>query len=89
MKIQLKKFGKLLTSRELGREAFLAIRSELSSVPQEKIVIDFKEVRVLAPSWADEFLTLIRESFSSEISFENIENSSIQYVLDFLERINS
>lgn len=90
MKIKLKKFGELLNSRELGKEAFLAIRSEIEPTPkEEEIRIDFEGVRVLAPSWADEFFSLIKENFQNEIVFEEIENSSIQYVLDFLEDINS
>ena len=66
MKIELKKFGNILTSRPAGKEAYLGARAYL--LPKDKnetVEIDFSGVDVLSPSWADEFIKESRFSFSS------------------------
>ena len=63
MKLQLSKFGNILTSRQDGREAFGAVNSQLLNLDKdEKIEIDFEGVGTLTPSWADEFITKIAEA---------------------------
>ena len=58
MTIQLKKFGTTLISRPSGREAWLAFQPVLNEInSNEQIILDFEEIAVLTPSWADEFLT--------------------------------
>ncbi|MDR1114257.1 MAG: STAS-like domain-containing protein [Candidatus Margulisbacteria bacterium] len=84
MKIDVKKYGKILVSRPAGREAFFATDSYLLSniVPQEEIVIDFAGVDVLTPSWADEFITQIKEKYTNnKIIFTNDTNSSVKETL--------
>ncbi|MBA4319491.1 MAG: DUF4325 domain-containing protein, partial [Flavobacterium sp.] len=70
MFIELKKFGKVLSSRPSGREAFLSAKAYI--LPQKKsddavIEIDFNGVDVLSPSWADEFLTPIVEEYKNKV----------------------
>ena len=78
MIISLSKFGTMLISRQDGREALLAFNSTLRDVgPDEKIEIDFAGVEVLTPSWVDEFLTPIFNSFKNRISLINAQNSSV------------
>jgi hypothetical protein len=84
MKIDLKKFGELLISRPAGKEAFLAARAYLFSAlkPGEQIVIDFEGVKVLSPSWADEFVTRLKQLYpENKLTFENATNPSVEATL--------
>ena len=54
MRIDVSKFGKTLISRPAGRDAFLSARAY--NVPKDStdvIELDFGQVQVLTPSWAD------------------------------------
>jgi hypothetical protein len=68
MIIDISKFGTMLLSRPAGREAFLSARAYL--VPKEKkdeiIELDFSQVKVLTPSWADEFVRGFEEEYGKE-----------------------
>lgn len=67
MRIEIIKFGNILMSRPDGREAFMVIQSSfLSRVKNEKIILDFTNVDVVAPSWLDEVLTPIKEKFGKD-----------------------
>lgn len=85
MKIELKKFGEILVSRPSGREAFLAISAYiLKDIDyNEKIIIDFEGVKVLAPSWADEVITKIAEKYKN-LELLNTDNSSVKATLKIL-----
>lgn len=86
MRIELKKFGNILTSREAGREALLAYTPTLNSLgANEEIIIDFQDVSVLTPSWADEFLRpiLLLKKYSKKVSLVNDSNPSVQAALRF------
>ena len=86
MQIILKKFGATLVSRPAGREAFLAFQPRLNELKKdESIEIDFDGVDVLSPSWADEFITPLREKFN--IKLKNTDNASVKVTLEFLEKI--
>lgn len=90
MTIYLKKFGAILTSRQSGNEAFAAFEPSLNEInTNEKIIIDFEGVDVFAPSWADEFLTLLINKYKNELSFKNTDNISVQETLKFLEKIHN
>lgn len=90
MKIWIYKFGTLLTSRPLGREALLAFRPTLKEVgPEEKLLIDFKGVNVLSPGWADEFITPLFEEYGERVVLQNTENPSVKVTLTFLEKIRN
>ena len=68
MIIQLKKFGTTLVSRPSGKEAWLAFQPTLNNVQDnEEVIVDFSDVAVLTPSWADEFLTPLRSRFPGRI----------------------
>ena len=65
MIVQIKKFGTTLVSRPSGKEAWLAFQPVLNQISTtEEIIVDFEGVVVLTPSWADEFLTPLREIFN-------------------------
>ena len=86
MKIELKKFGNMLVSRPAGREAWLVAQAYvLPRDKEEKIIIDFAGVDVLAPSWADEFITNLIERFGrGNVNFLNTNNASVQATLESL-----
>lgn len=87
MTIDLKKFGTMLVSRPSGKEAWLAFQPTLKDVPDtEEIIVDFKEVLVLTPSWADEFLTPLRSRFDGRVKLLNIDNASIEATLAILAK---
>ncbi len=78
MTIQLDKFGITLVSRPSGREAWLAYQPSLSNIPEnENIIVDFKNVVVLTPSWADEFLTPLFNRFKDRVKLQNTENPTV------------
>lgn len=86
MRIELKKFGDILTSREAGREALLAYAPRLNAIGEnEEIIVDFDGVSVLTPSWADEFLRpiLLLKKYAKNVSLTNASNASVQAALRF------
>lgn len=85
MIIQLKKFGTTLVSRPSGKEAWLAFQPVLNENSEDKeIVIDFEGVVVLTPSWADEFLTPLKEQYNNRVKLHNIDNPSVVATLAIL-----
>lgn len=90
MKIELKKFGTTLLSRQDGKEAYAAFLPSLNSMDQnENIEVDFEGVITFTPSWADEFIMSLHKNFPGRLSFVNTKNSSVKATLEFLERINN
>lgn len=86
MIIQLKKFGTILVSRPSGKEAWLAFQPSLKDISEaEEIIVDFSDVVVLTPSWADEFLTPLRDRFGRRVKLVNTDNASIKAALDILK----
>ena len=90
MKIEIKKFGTTLTSRQDGKEAFNAYLSNLKNLEKdEKVEVDFEGVITFTPSWGDEFLTnLANEVGKDNLVFKNTENPSVKATLDLLEKIS-
>ena len=87
MIIQLNKFGTTLVSRPSGKEAWLAFQPTLTSISEdEDIVVDFQGVSVLTPSWADEFLTPLKNRFNNRVQLINTENASVEATLAILEK---
>ena len=85
MRVEIKKFGDMLISRAAGREALLAAKAYvLPKDKNEQIEIDFAGVRVLTPSWGDEFVARLKEEYS-DVVFLNTENPSVKSVLKFLK----
>ncbi|KKT48254.1 MAG: hypothetical protein UW40_C0050G0003 [Parcubacteria group bacterium GW2011_GWF2_44_17] len=79
MRIEIKKFGTLLVSRQDGREAYLA---------QESVEIDFTGVTTFTPSWGDEFLTPIVKEFGKRVFFRNTKNPSVDLTIKMLDKIS-
>jgi hypothetical protein len=83
MKIELRKFGEVLTSRPAGKEAFAAIRPTLDPNANE-VEIDFSGVISLSPSWADEFFTALEELYSDRMKYLPSSNPSVRATLSIL-----
>ncbi|MBI5614260.1 DUF4325 domain-containing protein [Candidatus Gottesmanbacteria bacterium] len=87
MTIEVKKFGTTLVSRPAGKEAWLAFQPVLGEVAEnEEIVVDFIGVAVLTPSWADEFLTPLRERYGNKVNLIHTDNASVQATLAILAK---
>jgi len=87
MKIMLKQFGTILTSRPAGRDAYTETKSNILPLRAEQIIeIDFSGVKVLSPGWADEFLTPIKNEFGKNFILLPIDNSSVKASLEILEQ---
>ncbi|HCM37198.1 MAG: hypothetical protein UV61_C0001G0037 [Candidatus Gottesmanbacteria bacterium GW2011_GWB1_43_11] len=85
MIIQVKKFGTTLVSRPSGKEAWLAFQPVLNEISNEEdIIVDFSDVIVLTPSWADEFLTPLRERFQNRVKLQHTDNPSVIATLAIL-----
>lgn len=89
MRIALEKFGKTLTSRQLGSEAFKALQPALRDIgADEMLEIDFTGALTLSPSWADEFLTPLLNQFGDRLILLPSDNLSVQATIKLLEEIN-
>lgn len=87
MYIDVKKFGTVLISRPSGKEAFLVLSESLKEVGKdEKVEVDFEGVQVLTPSWADEFVTPLKEQFEKRLILKNTENPSVKASLETLRK---
>jgi hypothetical protein len=79
MEINVSNFGDVLMSRPAGREAFLMAKAyvfrELKT--DETIVLNFDKVKVLAPSWADEFISGLKKEYANLVKYINTENPSV------------
>jgi len=85
MIIKLNKFGTTLVSRPAGKEAYLAFAPTLrEGKDNEAIEVDFEGVDVLTPSWADEFLTPLYNSYGSRVTLKNTNNLSVVESLKIL-----
>jgi|SRR3989344_2230495 len=88
MKIELKKFGNILISRQAGREALAALQSSLKPMsPDENVEVDFEGVITFSPSWGDEFLSPLKKQFGDKFVLTNIANNpSVIESLKIIER---
>ena len=73
-------FGDILMSRPAGREAFLMAKAYVFKELKEEdeIILDFHGIKVLAPSWADEFILGIKSEYSNTLQYINTENPSVK-----------
>jgi len=85
MRIELKKFGKVLTSRPEGREAFAAIRPTLDP-NADAVGIDFSGIISLSPSFADEFFTALKNMYGEKVTYLPTDNPSVVETLKILEK---
>lgn len=85
IKIELRKFGSVLTSRPAGKEAFAAIRPRLDPAA-DRVELDFTGVLSLAPSWADEFFRALDDMYGEKVVYLPSDNPSVRATLDILGR---
>jgi len=87
--IQLAKFGHLLSSRELGREAWQAFLSSHSRGQlEEPVIVDCGGVSTLSHSWGDEFLSSLLAHLQGPLTFRNTGNASVRATLEYLQEIH-
>lgn len=89
MRIELKKFGTTLISRQSGKEAFAAFQSTIANIASgETVEIDFNGVITFSPSWGDEFLTPLLNQFGDQLVLLPTSNPSVKITIELLEEIN-
>lgn len=88
MLIELRKFGNLLTSRQLGKEALAALSSQLPKGDNEKVIIDFLDITTFSPSWGDEFLSPLQQKYQNNLLLKNASNPSVKATIEILEETN-
>ena len=89
MKVELKKFGTTLISRQNGREAFAAFQPQLAALGEnESLELDFEGVITFSPSWGDEFLSPLLKKYDTRLMLLNAGKPSVKAPLELLEKIN-
>lgn len=89
MKVELKKFGTALISRQNGREAFAAFQPQIAALPlNENLELDFEGIITFSPSWGDEFLSPLVKKYGSRLVLMNTKNPSVKATLELLEQIH-
>ena len=80
-------FGDVLLSHPAGREAFLLAKAYVFKAIKENddIILDFDGIKVLAPSWADEFITGIKKEYTNRVQYVNTENPSVKASLKVID----
>jgi len=80
MNVKISDFGDVLVSRPAGKEAFLAARAYIFDKlsVSEVITLDFDGVKVLTPSWGDEFISGIKDVYTNTLLFTNTSNPSVE-----------
>jgi len=80
MVISLINFGDVLMSRPAGKEAFLMAKAYVFGEIKENddIILDFNGIKVLAPSWADEFVLGIKSEYPNKVQYINTENPTVK-----------
>lgn len=90
MIIKIKKFGTILTSRQLGKGAFAALLPNFDNIAEDETVyVDFDGVDVFSPSWGDEFLTALNKKFGNRLVLKRNPNLSVIETLAMLQKINN
>lgn len=86
MRIEIKKFGTILSSRPDGKEAWLVAKAYIvSDIKDEDVEVDFSGVQVLTPSWADEFLTPLKNMYGDKIKYLHCDNPTVKSTLEILD----
>jgi hypothetical protein len=80
MLVKIINFGDILISRPAGREAYLMAHAYVFKEikPQDDIILDFNDIKVLTPSWADEFISGIKKDHQNALHYINTENPSVK-----------
>ncbi|KKS47888.1 hypothetical protein A3J20_03500 [Candidatus Gottesmanbacteria bacterium RIFCSPLOWO2_02_FULL_42_29] len=78
MTIKLSKFGEMLISRPAGREAYFSAKAYLLGKNPGMVEFDFDKIKVLTPSWIDEFIALLKNDFpKTKIKFLHSHNPTV------------
>jgi len=87
MIININNFGDILLSRPAGREAFLMAKAYVFKEIKnnDDIILDFDKIKVLTPSWADEFISGIKAEYTNTVQYLNTENPSVKASLKTIE----
>lgn len=86
MKIEVKKFGDLLVSRPSGKEAYLVFQSYMRpDTDTEPIEVDFTDVKVMTPSWADEFISALKRDYGDRVKLKASDNITVIESLKIIE----
>ena len=87
MVISIHNFGDVLLSRPAGREAFLMAKAYVFKEIKnnDDIILDFDKIKVLTPSWADEFISGIKAEYTNTVQYLNTENPSVKASLKTIE----
>lgn len=77
-------FGTALVSRPAGREAFAALDANvLRQLPTTEVVeVDFTNLDVLTPSWAEEFFGALRAKYGERVVLLPSDNPSVKLTLE-------
>ncbi|MCX6796688.1 MAG: DUF4325 domain-containing protein [Candidatus Falkowbacteria bacterium] len=87
MILEMKKFGNILNSRPAASEAVLRVKQIINGSEDKEITLDFCNVEVLTPSFADEFAKGLKKLYPNEqIRYQGYENNKI--VKDVLEKLS-
>ncbi len=80
MVVDMSSFGEMLMSRPAGREAIMGASAYIFDgiKADESITLDFQNVKMLAPSWADEFITGLKSKLNNNITYLNTDNPSVK-----------
>lgn len=90
MKIEIKKFGTLLISRQSGKEALAAFEPSFKNISEdEDILVDFDGAMTFSPRWGDEFLTPLAKRYGDRFKLMNTNNSSVIATIEILEETNN
>ncbi len=86
MLIEMRKIGIKLDSRPSGREAFLALQPTVREMKDgETLTLDFLGIDLLTPSFADEFVTPLVETYGERVHLLHAQsNASVRETLAFL-----
>ncbi len=86
MKVKVRKFGEILTSRPAGRDASLTIKACFKPELSERIELDFNGVLAVSPGWLDEVLNLLRNEYGTErVICLPSKNASVKESLKIIE----
>jgi len=89
MKLELKKFGITLISRQAGKEALAAFQPALKEIgPGDNLEIDFDGVITFSPSWGDEFLTPLLNQLGDRLVLLPTNNPSVKATVELFEKIS-
>lgn len=85
MIVDMSNFGEMLMSRSSGREDFLKAKAYIFDESKDTdIMLDFAKVKVLTPSWADEFISGLKSQDKYSVECINTTNPSVAAALQMV-----